>query len=127
MISNTLQVFSPSFRNVHASGRSRRSTLRVVGVRSISSVEDVLALFEDERTLSVVDHRRREQRQAGVAVFFVVPTKKSLAERAAVLNTPEAVRELRPILHGAELTFRIRVVIRDVRTTMGFGDSQVGQ
>src|SRR5712664_4899025 len=33
MISNTLQVFSPSFRNVHASGRSRRSALRVVGVR----------------------------------------------------------------------------------------------
>src|SRR6266446_2091580 len=33
MISNTLQVFSPSFRNVHASGRSRSSALRAAGVR----------------------------------------------------------------------------------------------
>ena len=93
------------------------------GMRLISRVENGLALFEDERGLLVVNHGRCEQRQAGVAVFFVVPTKKSLAERAAVLNTPEAVRELRPIFHGAELTFRVRVVVGDMRSTMGFGDA----
>src|SRR6266849_8428191 len=33
MMSNALQVFSPSFRSVHASGRSRSSALRAAGVR----------------------------------------------------------------------------------------------
>src|SRR5258705_1417149 len=33
MMSNALHVFSPSFRNVHASGRSRSSTSRAAGVR----------------------------------------------------------------------------------------------
>src|SRR5712664_1221101 len=33
MMSNALQVFSPSFRNVHVSGRSRSSVLRAAGVR----------------------------------------------------------------------------------------------
>src|SRR6266446_3009467 len=33
MMSNALQVFSPSFRRVHVSGRSRRRVLRAAGVR----------------------------------------------------------------------------------------------
>jgi hypothetical protein len=38
---------------------------------------------------------------------LVVPTKESLRKSTAVLNAPEAVRELRTIFHGAELTLRI--------------------
>jgi hypothetical protein len=37
-------------------------------------------------------------------MFFVVPAKKSLTEGTAVLDAAETVRELQPILHGAELT-----------------------
>jgi hypothetical protein len=40
--------------------------------------ENGLALFEAERGLMVVDHRRGEQAQPRVAVFFVVPVEKSL-------------------------------------------------
>jgi hypothetical protein len=36
-------------------------------------------------------------------MLFVVPVKKSLRKGTAVLNAPETVRELRPILQGAKL------------------------
>src|SRR5207245_9725887 len=68
-----------------------------------------------------------EQRQAGVAMFLVVPAEESLRKSAAVLNTPEAVRELRPVFHSAELAFRIRVAVGDMRAAVGFCNSQVGQ
>jgi hypothetical protein len=56
----------------------RGLTHEAFGMSSISGIENGLALFEDERGLLIVDHGRREQRQAGVAVFFVVPAEKSL-------------------------------------------------
>jgi hypothetical protein len=87
----------------------------------------VLGLFEDERGLVVVDHGRCEQAQPGVTMFLVVPTKKSLRKSPAILKASEAVRELRAIFHGAELAFRIRIVVGDVRPTMCFGHTQVGQ
>src|SRR5437879_13664239 len=96
-------------------------------MRLISRVENGLALFEDERGLVVVHHGRCEQRQAGVAMFLVVPAEESLRKSAAVLNTPEAVRELRPVFHGAELAFRIRVVIGDMRAAVGLCNSQIDQ
>jgi len=92
-------------------------------VSSISHVENALTLLEDQRSLSVMNHRRGEQSQPGVAVFLVVPTKESLREGPAVLDAPEAIRELRPILHGAELTLGIRIVVGDMRPTMRFGDA----
>ena len=73
---------------------------------AIGGIENSLALFEDERGLVVVDHGRREQRQAGVAMFFVVPAKESLTERTAVLNAPEAVWELQPICGCREIIAR---------------------
>ena len=62
-----------------------------------------------------------------MAMFSVIPTKKSLTESSAVLNAPETARELRPILQSAELAFRIRIVVRDVRPTVCLGHSQIGQ
>src|SRR4029077_15908300 len=60
-------------------------------------------------------------------MFSVVPTKKSLTESSAILNAPETVRELRPILQGAELAFVVRIVVRDVWPTMRLGHPQSGQ
>ena len=97
------------------------------GMDAIGGIENGLALFEDERGLVVVDHGRREQAQPGVTMFLVVPTKKSLRKSPAILNAPEAVRELRPVFHGAELAFRIRVVVGDVRAAVWFRDTQIGQ
>ena len=97
------------------------------GVDAIGGIENSLTLFEDERGLVVVDHGRREQAQPGVAMFLVVPAEKSLRKSAAVLNAAETVWELWAVLQGAELTFRIRIVVRDVRTAVCFGDAQIGQ
>ena len=56
-----------------------------------------------------------------MAVFPVVPAKKSLAESPTVLNAAEAIRELRTVLQRAELAFRVGVVIRDVWAAVGLG------
>src|ERR1035441_10053004 len=83
-------------------------------MKLIGGIEHVLTLEQDGAGLVVVHHGRREQGQAGVAMFLVVPTKESLRKSTAVLNAPEAVRELRTIFHGAELTLRIWIVVGDV-------------
>ena len=54
-------------------------------------------------------------------------SEKLLAESAAVLDAAEAVGKIRPVLQGAELAFRIGVVVGDVRAAVGLGDSQVRQ
>jgi len=105
----------------------RRFAHETFWVRSIRHIENRLTLFEDACGLPVVNYGRGEQRQARVAMFLVVPAKESLTECTAVLNAPEAIWELGPIFQGAELTFRIRIVIRDVRTAVGFRDPQVRQ
>jgi hypothetical protein len=89
----------------------------------IGNIEHFLTLPQDVFSLAIVNHRWRQQAQAGVAVLFVVPLKKSLTESTTVLDAPKAVRELRPILQGAKLTLGIRIVVRDVRPTMRFCDS----
>ena len=80
---------------------------KALRVKLISDIEHVLTLLQDGVGLLVVHHGRREQRQARVVMFFVVPTKKSLRESATVLNAAEAVGKLRTIFHGAELTLRV--------------------
>src|SRR5450432_4490365 len=89
-------------------------------------IEDFLSLCKDERSLAVMDHGRGQKPQAGMAVLVVVPGKEGLAKCATGLDRSKAVRELGPVLHGAELAFRIWVVVRNMRTAMCFGDSQIG-
>ena len=96
-------------------------------MKLIGDIKHSLPLPHDAFCLAVVHHRRRKQAQAGVAMLLVVPTKKSLTKRAAVLDAPKAIRELRPILQSAELTFGERIVVANVRPTMGFPDAQIGQ
>src|SRR5215472_8766803 len=96
-------------------------------MKLISNIEHCLPLLQDAFCLSVVHRRRREQAQAGMPVLLVIPTKKSLTESTTVFEASETVRELRPILQRAELAFRIRVVVRNMRTAVCFGHPQIGQ
>ena len=68
-----------------------------------------------------------QQAEAGMTMLLVVPREELLTEGATVLNRAEALGKLGAVLHSAKLAFRIRVVIGDVRTAMGLGDTQVGQ
>ena len=59
-------------------------------------------------------------------MLLVVPLEKLLAEGAAVLDAAEAIRELRAVLHGSKLAFRIRIVVGNIGSAVGLGDAQVG-
>ena len=64
----------------------------------------------------------RHHRDAAVAMFFVIPSEKVLAEATSVLDSAKASWELRTVLQRSELSFRVRVVIADMRAAVGFGD-----
>ena len=58
-------------------------------------------------------------------VIFVVPVETLLAERAAVLDAAESIRNFRPLLHGSELAFRNGIVIGNVRSAVTLGNAQI--
>ena len=95
-------------------------------MRQVSGIEHHLAVGQDGRGLSEVNHGRGEQADAGVAMVFVIPLEKLLTEGAAVLDAAEAIRELRAVFHGAEVAFRIGVVVGNIRSAVRLGDAQVG-
>ena len=104
------QRFQSGPVNPDRAGKSRRfgsASYEALRVTLVSNIEHILALPQNVFRLAIVHHRRREQAQAGMAMFSVIPAKKSLTESTAILNAPETVRELRPILQGAELAFRV--------------------
>src|SRR4029077_10142525 len=108
------QRFQSGPVNPNFAGKSRwfgSASYEALRMKLVGNIEHFLALPQNVFRLAIVHHRRRKQAQAGVAMFLVVPTKKSLTESSAILNAPETVRELRPILQGAELAFRVRVVV----------------
>jgi hypothetical protein len=57
-----------------------------------------------------MNHGKRMESDAGVAVLFAIPLKELLAEGAANLDAAEAIREIRVLLHRSELAFGIRIV-----------------
>src|SRR5450631_1452052 len=59
-------------------------------------------------------------------MLLVVPLEKLLAKGAAVLDAAEAIGELRTVLHGSKLAFRIRVVVGNIGSAVALGDTQVG-
>ena len=73
-----------------------------------------------------MNHGWGEQADARMAVLLVVPLEELLAQGAAVLEAAEAIWEFRAVLHGAELTFRIWVVVGNIRPAVGLGDAKVG-
>ena len=84
-------------------------------------------MSQDVRSLAVMDHGRRHQTQTRVVMLMVVPPKEGLAEAARIFDGAEAIREARAVFERAELAFRIRIVVGDMRTAVGFDDTQIGQ
>ena len=91
-----------------------------------SSIQNGLALDQEVGGLSQMNHGGGHQAQAGVMVFKVVPAEERLAKATRVFDGAEAVRETTAVFQGAKLTFRIRVVVGNMRPGMGFGDAKVG-
>ena len=79
-------------------------------MRQVSGIEHELPLLKDIVGLAVVDHGRSEQADPGMSMLIVVPGEKELRMAAAILDRAKAIREIGSVLHGAKLTFRIRIV-----------------
>jgi hypothetical protein len=94
-------------------------------VRLVSGVEYHLTLRQDGLGFAEMNHGRGQQPEAGVPVLLVVPPEKLLTEGAAVLDAAEAVREVRPVLHRAELALRMQVVVGNRGAAVRLGDAQV--
>ena len=82
---------------------------------------------QDAGGLAVVDHGGSHQTESGMMMLVVVPGKEGLAEPASIFDGTEAVGEARAVFEGAELAFRIRIVVRDMRSAVGFDDAQVSE
>ena len=69
----------------------------------------------------------RYQCDTAVPMLFVIPREEVLAENAAILNGAEPLWELRTVLECLELGFRVRIVVTDMRATVGFRHPQIRQ
>jgi hypothetical protein len=96
-------------------------------MRLEGGIQDHLAMRQDVSGLPVVYHGRRHQTKARMVVLVVVPLEEGLAEAASVFDGTEAIREAGAVFEGSELTFRIWIVIEDMRPAVGFDDAQIGQ
>ena len=71
----------------------------------------LLACQLDGLGQAVVNAVRGVETDPRMMVCVVVPIEEGAAETARVLDRTETLGKLRPVLHGAELRFRERVVI----------------
>jgi len=85
------------------------------------------ALCADRRGGALMHGGRGHQADPAVAMLAVVPVEEPLAVRAGVLDRAEPLREVGPVLQGLELRLGVRIVIRDMRATVGLGDVQIDQ
>src|SRR6266851_2202273 len=116
--------------NPDFAGKSRwcgSASYEALRVTLVSNIEHLLALPQDAFRLAIVNRGWRQQAYARVTVLFVVPPKKTLTESTTVLDTPKAVRELRPIFQGSKLALGKGIVVRHVRPAMRFRDTQIGE
>lgn len=62
-----------------------------------------------------------------VAMFGVVPVKKRATKITAIFHGTKTLREIRPVFHGLEMTFRKGITVRDIGADMGLGNPQISQ
>src|ERR1035438_7859150 len=94
---------------------------------AISGIENYLAAFTDGDRRAVVHHSRRHHSDSRVTMIVVVPGKEDLAESPAVLDAAEPVGKLGAVFHGAELAFRVRIIVGCVGSAVGLGHAEISQ
>jgi len=62
-----------------------------------------------------------------MVMFKVVPIKETTTPSASIDLITEALRISREILEGFELSLRVRIIVGNVRSGVGFGHAQVRQ
>ena len=112
---------------VGQAGRQRTLSFESLWIGEESRLQNFGPCLVYRSGLAEVDGVRGHVTDARVAMGLVVPPEEPLAMIAGILNASEAVRKIRPILQRFELSFGIRIVIRDIGSAMGFGDIQIDQ
>ncbi len=77
----------------------------------VGEIQYSSALFSDQLRSAIVDIGRGMEPDARVAVVVVVPGEEPTTVVVGVLEGPKALREVRPILEGPEVTLRVGVVV----------------
>lgn len=104
--------------------RSIDKTLRMGRIRRIQMP---LPASNHRFRLSAVYYLRSEEGDPSMMVLMVVPGNEFRHQSARLLDRLEAIRKLGAVLEGFELRLRIRIVVRNMRTTVGLDHSQVRQ
>jgi hypothetical protein len=107
-------------------GRKSRATAdEAVGVTVACGIGDGLAHDEDLVVVAPMQRVRRDQADAAVAVFVVVPAEGVTGPGAGVLDRAEATGIAGTVLEGLELRLAEGVVVRDVRPAQALRDAEV--
>ena len=97
---------------------------KAFGMRGVGGGEDVGACGVARVSQLVMHVEGGVQPEPAVEMFGVVPPKEVHAVRAGVFERPKARGEIRAILEGLELRFRIRIVVRDGGARMRQGHAE---
>ena len=108
-------------------GRSRCDALEASRMGGEGGIEREAALRGERGRAAVVHGVGRHECDAGMTMLGVVPAEELLAMRPRIFDRAEARREVGSVLQGLELRLGIRIVIRDVRTAVSFGDVQIDE
>ena len=76
---------------------------------------------------TVVNVGRCHKSDARVSVLVVVVAEETAAEQSAVFGGTKTARKLRAVLQRLELGLGVGIVVRDVRSGVGLGNSEVRQ
>src|SRR5450631_514724 len=106
-------------------GWRRRDVFEAFRVGQECRIEGDRALPGNFCGVTAVHVFRGHETDTGMPMHGVVPSEEGLTVSPRILDRAEAVREVRAVLEGLELRFGIRIVVRDVRTAMGFGDIEI--
>lgn len=80
-------------------------------MRLEGGIQDDLAMRQDVSCLAVVNHGRSHQTKTRMVVLVLVPLEEGLTEAAGIFDGAEAIREAWAVFQGAELAFRIGIVV----------------
>ena len=107
--------------------RRRPARGKPLGMRRIRRGEHVGARGQALRGQADVHVVGREQPEAAVVMFCVVPGEEDVPVGPSVLDGAEPLRKRRPILQRLELRLRERVVVGHVGPRMRLGHAEIGQ
>ena len=96
------------------------------GMSRIGCAQHLLSLFDYCFCFAIMESLWRQQADAGMMMFLVVPGKERLTKLSGILNAAKPIWEAGAIFQGFELSFRVRIVVAGVWSGVCFGYSQIG-